>query len=127
MRPLNDLVSGRMTIAEPVGDKADLITRYIGDGYKVYDRHWLRVAIGRRYEDGPDPYYGRWVADAQRVVMQNKVPVIEDVDAIFDRPFQSRLRVRYTRVILPFQLGGRRPWLLTASTLAPSIDLRARA
>jgi hypothetical protein len=115
--------AGRFTITAPWNSGAVLILA-IGAGYHSYNRNWVLLAHGRRHEDGPDYHYGRWVAAAHRQVLDASTPLLDDVDAIIERPGLGAHRVCYTRMILPFKRPGGGTWLLSASTLDDRIDLR---
>jgi hypothetical protein len=120
----DQLFGGRYTITTPSPDASRMIILKIGSGYKTYHSRYLRHAIGTFLEDSPDIHYGRWVADAHRGVHFSGAPLFGDVDAIIDRPRQGPHRMRYRRLILPFARAAGERVLVTASSLAESIDLR---
>jgi hypothetical protein len=121
---LDQLCDGRYTITTPSADAARMIILKIGGGYKSYASPYLRHAVGTFLEDGPDIHYGRWVANAHRGVHFSAMPSFDDVDATIDRPRRGPHRVRYRRLILPFAGAGGERVLVTASSLAESVDLR---
>lgn len=118
------LFNGRYTMTTPTSDGSELIIRKVGSGYKSYDTHYLRRAVGTQLEDVPDVQYGQWVAEAHRDVYSTSIPWCGEVDAIIDRPRQGAHRVRYRRLILPFSRPRGERLLVTASSLGRDIDLR---
>lgn len=118
---LCDVVGNKFAIVEASGsDRSQLILREIGEGLVLYDASWRSLARGRRFEDQPDLAYARWVAETYREVAKAAHPILEEVDAIVERPQHGRRRHRYRRVVLPF--GG--SLLLGATDLDASVDLR---
>jgi hypothetical protein len=124
---LNNGLAGRyMLIRRPQWSRRLEICD-VGRGFLVYDDDWLANAIGRRFEDQPDHLYGRWAAEAYYEASSTGQAVVDDVDALIDRPKQGKARVQYRRIILPLTTGNGDQLLLCASLLDNSIVLRPSA
>ena len=109
------LFGGTFTIVRRNFEHAHIITQQ-GLGYRIYDRSYLRTAIGTRIEDDPNVEYGRWVAQGLCEAVREQRPLVEDVNAALVGP-SGRRRVSYRRILLP--LGDRcgSPAVITASRL----------
>lgn len=109
------LFGGTFTIVRRNPDHAHIITQQ-GLGYRIYDRSYMRSAIGTRIEDDPNVEYGRWVAQGLREAVREQRPLVEDVNAALAGP-GGRRRVSYRRILLPLGNRGGSPSVLTASRL----------
>ena len=109
------LFGGTFTIVRRNFEHAHIITQQ-GLGYRIYDRSYMRTAIGTRIEDDPNVEYGRWVAQGLREAVREQRPLVEDVNAALVGP-SGRRRVSYRRILLPLgdQCGS--PAVITASRL----------
>jgi hypothetical protein len=116
---------GRYTITHVHDGSQTVLIAASGEGYKSLARSWCHMAPGHRLQDGPDYHYGRWVAEAHRSAFSAGWPAFHDVDALISRPRQSPMRVTYTRLIAPFVLRGGKRYILSASAVRDSIDLRS--
>ncbi len=96
----------------------------IGTGFLSYNKAWRRAVRGRRMEDQPDVLYGTWAANAYREALASGEPRLDDVDALINRPGLGSHRVRYRRLIVPFRPYSGVTYLLGASLIDPSVDLR---
>ncbi len=99
----------------------------VGHGFLVYDKAWLEKAIGRRFEDQPDHLYARWAAEAYYEASRTEQALIDNVDALIERPGRGKARLQYQRVVLPYRQPCGDQLLLCASMLDRSIDLRGEA
>lgn len=117
-----DLFDGRFTIVS-VQPSSDMVIEHVGGGYTTYSNSYVERAPGTRYEDEPDSVYGQWVASTHRDVHQSGEPLLEDVDALIGASRGDRRRVRYRRIVLPFTSAVGDPFLVTASTVRPDIDI----
>ena len=99
----------------------------VGRGFVVYDDIWLANAVGRRFEDQPDPLYARWAAKAYYDAGASEQAVVDDIDALICRPGRDKARLQYQRAILPYRQPSGDQLLLCASLLDRSIDLRGEA
>lgn len=109
------LFGGTFTMVERDLNHEHVITHQ-GFGYRIYDKRYLRSAIGTRIEDDPNPDYGIWVAQGLRDVLRRQQPIIEDVDASLVTGPTSR-RVAYRRILVPLGIRDGLPTIVTASCL----------
>lgn len=116
-------LQGRYTIVDTHVD-GSLRFGEIGGGFLSYNDEWVARSRGVPVEQLEDASYGRWVACGYREALRNGEPILSDVDAIMKTPRLGRARVRYKRVLLPTRSAAKGTWLLTASVLDPTIDLR---
>lgn len=121
---LTSAAQDRFLVVEGEPCQATMLIRDVGRGYPIVDNRWLVRAVGSRVQDLPDYDYGRWVADAYRDALEVNEPFLEEMDAIVDTTRHGRTRLRYRRIILPFDLDDGRVALLGSSELDHSIDLR---
>ena len=105
----------KFLVAEHLADNNELIIRALGNGYSIFDKKWSEGALGERFEDQYDVYYGRWAAQGYRAASDRAVPVIQRMDAVIDKPGSGYRRELYARIIVPFRQNGRK-LLLSAST-----------
>ena len=86
---------------------------------------WARRARGVPLHEQPDYRYGSAAATAYKAALHSRQPVCEQVDAIVSKTRGANLRLRYMRLILPFEESDGRTCLLSTSLLDPTIDLRS--
>lgn len=122
---LRHLLAGRFMIAEAQSGHNRMMIRSLGNGFLSHDARWRRHAVGQSIESHPDHYYGKWAANIYRETLKNDGPRVDDVDVMVKRVGETPQRVRYRRLIVPFQVSADVTWLLGASIIDPSIDLRA--
>ena len=120
-----NILRGRFALLAPQSDGHTLIIQDWGYGFHSYDDRWLAIARGLRFEDQPDYRYGCAAAGAYRGVLRSGQPVLEDIDAVVNKPRHGRQRVQYTRLILPIRTPRGETRLLSASLMDPTIDLRS--
>lgn len=96
----NRLFSGTFTVVNRTPDYNHVITKQ-GQGYRIYNRGYMKSAVGTRIEDDPNAQYGRWVAQGLRDATGHQRPIIEDVNATLVGP-DGRRRVSYRRILVPF-------------------------
>jgi hypothetical protein len=96
-----------------------------GDRLGSYDPTWARRARGVPLQEQPDYRYGSAAATAYKAALHGRHPVCEQVDAVVSKTRGANLRLRYTRLILPFEESDGRTRLLSTSLLDPTIDLRS--
>lgn len=120
------LVAGRITLAE-AGEGEGFVVRHTGTGYRIYDRSYLDNNSGRRLEDDPDEAYGHWIASSYRSTLETGSAALHEVDAIIRGRRNGLERVCYRRLIVPLSPGGSNRFVLSASVLDSSVDLRAAA
>jgi hypothetical protein len=97
----------------------------IGDGLYKAEESWRAQAAGKPVQDQPDPVYGQWLAETYRRVIDTFMPVAEDVDATVEWPTLGRSRLRYKRLIIPFETDTGRIFLLAGALPDTSIDLQS--
>lgn len=122
---LRTQLAGRHVIVESRVGHAGVTLLSIGDGFFSYNEHWRRQIVGRSMEIHPDYYYGKWAANLYREAVKEEGPRLDNVDVMVKRVGETPRRVRYRRLILPFQVSPDVKWLLGASIVDPSINLRA--
>lgn len=87
-------------------------------------RRWLRNAAGASVRSAPDSAYGASCADAYSDTMRSGEPAMDNIDALVSWSGGSRVRYRYTRLMLPFSSPAGR-WLLSCHVQAPRLRLLA--
>lgn len=86
----------------------------VGSGYSKFSHKWMSHAQGSDFEDQPDRSYARAVSNGFWTVLDRGQPSVEDVDASLWIPSRGRVIARYTRLVLPLQVGRRRCILSTS-------------
>ena len=122
---LSRLTNRRYFLVRLEAENQRLMYEVAGNGFTPVNNDWLAAARGLPIEQQPDPAYGRFVAAGYRQALAGQAPIFEAVDAIVDSKAAGRHRIRYNRVMLPTQAADGTRWLLGASTMDTSIDLRA--
>ena len=123
---LNQLTSGRYLLVREDAEAGRIMLSDVGKGYFSLDDQWIAKAPGTPIEMQPDRAYGEWVAGSYRSVLQRSMPSVDAVDAIVSQSKYGRYRVRYNRLMLPFNSADGSKWLLCSSVLDESIDLRTQ-
>ena len=91
---------------------------------RIKDKIAASRARGMRFQDQPDYRYGCAAADGYMAVLRQRQPILEQVDAIMSKPRSAELRIRYSRLIVPFRGPDGKTRLLSTSLMDPTIDLR---
>ena len=117
-------LQGRYLVVAPAPERATLIMQHWGDRLGSYDPTWARRARGIPLHEQPDYRYGSAAATAYKAALHSRRPVCEQVDAIVSKTRGANLRLRYMRLILPFEESDGGTRLLSTSLLDPTIDLR---
>ena len=107
-------VGSRFLLLDPDRSDRKLKVLSLGSGYTKMSRRWTSEAQGTDFEDQPDVSYARAAARAFWTAAQSGKPVIEDVEASMWVPSRGRSAVRYTRLVLPIEVNGRRRILSTS-------------
>lgn len=115
---------GRYVVVAPKGDRKTLVVEQWGDRLGSYHPKWASRARGMRFQDQPDYRYGCAAADGYMAVLRQRQPILEQVDAIMSKPRSAELRIRYSRLIVPFRGPDGKTRLLSTSLMDPTIDLR---
>ena len=130
--PLRHVLADRSLLTSIINNPAQMLPMQLTDRYLLLtedDGHELRVcdfgsalmsrspqwqsqARGRRIDDLPDWYYGKWVADAYREAGRSGQPVLEEVAALIDWPKLGTLSHAYWRLIASGTDSGGRTRLL---------------
>ena len=113
---------GLYIVVQAVEDGA-IFFREVGWGYPWVDKRWVPRARGLRMQDQPDYLLGNWIAEAYRDAAAAGVPRLDDIDAITATTRLGRLRIRYSRLIVPVETRWGDRCLLGACH-DPGIDLR---
>jgi len=122
-RILQQLTQGRYTLLRYEDASDQLLIEDTGSGYTTYGKNWPKVGRGSPFENQPDPDYGHWLRRTFNEAIASQDPLVHNVDAIVSTPMFGRYRLRYKRLILPFQTKGQ-TWLLASSAMEDRIDLR---
>ena len=117
-------LQGRYLVVAPAPERGTLIMQHWGDRLGSYDPTWARRARGIPLHEQPDYRYGSAAATAYKAALHSRQPVCEQVDAIVSKTRGANLRLRYMRLILPFEESDGGTRLLSTSLLDPTIDLR---
>lgn len=123
MNLLNKALGNRYVLVQKDPQSLRLVFREFGSGLFNHYEAWRANGLGQPMEELPDHSYGRWIADAYDSAMTNREPQIADVDAIVKWPHVGRTRMRYRRVIVPYDTDGD-SWILGGSIIDNRIDLR---
>jgi hypothetical protein len=115
---LQQTVGDRYLLLDPDCERRRLRVMSIGSGYGNVSRRWRNSAQGTDFEDQPDTAYAQSAARAFWPVFDARTPVVEDVDASFWVPSRGRMSLRYTRLILPLDVAGKRRILSTSELAA---------
>jgi len=118
------LTGGRFTLLKVERDSDRLVIDDTGSGYLTYGSDWPKRARGAPFAKQPDRDYGSWLEETFAPALISDSPLVHDVDAIVSTPAFGRYRLRYKRLILPFERDGQR-YLLASSAIESGIDLRA--
>jgi hypothetical protein len=121
---LNRRLGGRYMILKHPQWSRRLEILEVGRGFIVYDDDWLARAVGLRFEDQPDYLYAKWAADAYYEASDDARVIVDDIDALIERPRKPKARLQYQRLILPFRHPSGDRLLLCASTLDRQVNLR---
>ena len=108
---------GRYILLDPQPEQQRLLILVQGQGYPNVGQDWLTGASGRDFFDQPDATYAKAAAKGYWSVMQSGEPLIEDVEASIWWTSRGRSDIRYTRLVLPIEVTGKRRLLLCVSQL----------
>lgn len=120
---LGSLLDDRFVLSTQMGSGAFAIGAF-GANRDGHCSRWLSTAAGVSVRAAPDPAYGASCADAYAETMRLGEPVMDNVDALVSWFGGSRVRYRYTRLMLPFSSPAGR-WLLSCHVQAPRLRLLA--
>jgi hypothetical protein len=120
---LRTLLDNRFLLSTQTGPGSFVIGAF-GGNRDDNCRRWLSNAAGASVRSAPDPAYGASCADAYADTMRLGEPVMDNVDALVSWFGGSRVRYRYTRLMLPFSSPAGR-WLLSCHVQAPRLRLLA--
>jgi hypothetical protein len=120
------MLRGRFVLLEPQRDSRTLIIEDWGHAYGSFDRRWLAMSRGLRFEDQPDYRYANAAMGGYYEVLRSGQPLLDEVDAIISRPRYRRSRIQYRRLILPIRGPTGEMRLLSTSLTDSNINLRAR-
>lgn len=109
---------GRFILTESQGERGPLRVVAWGRGYDSMPHNWITNAPGRDFEDQPDVNYARKGSRAYRMVAATGVPVVEDIDASAWWPGRGRMRLCYTRLLLPLIMQDGRQFVLSTAEAA---------
>jgi hypothetical protein len=123
---LNEALAGRYMVLKLPEWTRGLQICDVGRGYLSFDDPWLSKAIGRRFADQPDKQYAQWAAQAYYEVGSSEQPTIDDCDVLVGGSNRGARRVQYRRLILPLRSPKGDHFMLSASVLDRSIDLRIK-
>jgi hypothetical protein len=112
---LEEHAGGRFILTEQQGEDGRLKVLAWGKGYRSFNKDWTTNAVGRDFEDQPDASYAKWAAASYKAANAAGAPIVEDVEASTWWPGRGRTRLRYTRLVLPLTLHGRRRVLLSTA------------
>jgi hypothetical protein len=118
------MLRGRFALLKPQRDGHTLIIEDWGHSYGSFDKRWLSMSRGLRFEDQPDFRYALAAVDAYHEVLRSGRPLLDEIDAIVSHPQLGPRRLQYRRFILPIRAPTGEPLLLSTSLTDPNIDLR---
>jgi len=124
MRRLNAAFGDRYVVVRQDARDRTVVFHEMGGGLFSNYETWKSCAIGAPVEEQPDRHYGRWVAKVCQDAFTTNTPRLDDIDALVRWPHAGRTRLRYKRLLLPFDAGASGQLLISASLMDPSIDLR---
>jgi hypothetical protein len=103
IRILDTLFRGHFTLSHRDKETGEFIIDYAGPAFSVYNATIGPMRIGQTFSDVLDGNYGRWVADRYAQIQAADGPVGEHVDALIGAATRSPIRLRYKRLLLPFE------------------------
>jgi hypothetical protein len=121
---LRELLDDRFVLSTETGSGSFAIVVSGGGDREENCRRWLTNAAGASVRSAPDSAYGASCADAYSDTMRRGEPVMDNIDALVSWSGGSRVRYRYTRLMLPFSSSAGR-WLLSCHVQAPRLRLLA--
>jgi hypothetical protein len=117
----------RHVVLEPPSGSGPLRLRSFGGGFPTYGTAWHQRGNAMSVEHHPDYRYGKWVNKLYRDALDQREPMLDDIDALIARPQLGRERFRYRRLMLPIRGRDGTLRLLGASVFDADIDLRLKA
>lgn len=124
---LHELFDGRFTVAEAVNQNpgSPLVLTILGSSYSHLTDTYRRCALGLGFEDHPDAWYGRWIAQQMRQTIDTLGTSFDEVDATICIHGRGPIRLRYDRCILAAQRSDGSRLVLSASRMRDDIDLQS--
>ncbi|MFM9938704.1 MAG: hypothetical protein ACKVP7_04315 [Hyphomicrobiaceae bacterium] len=126
-RVATEVLGNRYALIKQTAGTTDLRVKACGEHMPSCAKEWLSAALGRRLDEQPDIEYARYCSQVYLRAASHGAPLLDDVDAIVAWPGYNSDRRRYRRIILPFDDASGDVYLLSASFVDNSIDLRRRA
>ncbi len=127
MNLINKALGNRYVLVQEDPQSSKLVFREFGGGLFNHYGAWRSSGVGSPLDELPDRPYGRWIADAYHAALADHEPRIDDVDAIVEWPHVGRTRMRYRRIIVPFNNDAGEASILGGSIIDNRIDLRIGA
>lgn len=110
--------SGGYLFLEPVAELRKFRIELHGQGYRTLNRAWQQTASGRFFEDQPDGYYARMSSRSFWQAVETDAPIVESVDASMWVPGRGRTDLKYTRLLMPLEIGRKRRLLSMSHVVA---------
>jgi hypothetical protein len=125
---LDQIFAGRWSLFDVNSiETATTTLRAIGGGYTPFNPRWLSTAPGQSLKSYGDDSYASWASQHYcEASIHNRV-TFDDVDALVEFPSIGATRLRYSRVLLPFQLDSGSPLVLSGAITDGSVNLRSSA
>ena len=127
IKTCDEALGGRFTLATASDPERPVRIVAIGTSYTHFRPSYYNRAIGLGFEDSPDIHYGRWIAGTMREALISLQGAYGEVDADVRVFGKGDVRIRYDRMILPYIGSDGRRYVLSASQMRDSIDLRQEA
>jgi hypothetical protein len=116
---------GRFALLQVQSDHHTLLIKDWGRAYGSFDERWVQISKGLRFEDQPDYRYASAAVGGYHEAARLRRPVLDDVDALIQRPRSGRARIRYRRLIVPTSSPTGSLFLLSTSLEDRRVDLRS--
>jgi hypothetical protein len=115
--------NGRWTLSH-----IDLASRHLvidrkGSGFTPFNPNWAAMRNGAPLHHYAGDEYAEWVTQTRRRVGETQEIAYDEVDATVWFPGLGYSRLRYTRVTIPIELAGGRPFVVSAAVTNTSINL----
>jgi hypothetical protein len=114
-RILGKLFNGHFTLSHRNDQTGHYIIDYAGPAFGKYNASIGSALVGKEFSDVLDTEYGRWIADHYAKITPSDGPIGESVDATIAASTISPIRMRYKRLILPYENASRNHLLVASA------------
>ena len=120
---LHEASAGRIIVVRQDTERGHILIG-LGSGHYDYVMRWLSHNLGRSLQSSPDAAYGRATERIYSEASTRREPVYDELDCHVHWPQLGRIRHRYRRLMLPFNLDSK-PVMVISTQFDETFDLRA--